>query len=665
MEALCLDRGIGRDASKRRRDAIAAFEPPTVALRIEVGGQMIPKGEAVRGHPMVGEGKGCGEIGRTVFRRAIDASLESITLAAAEALRQAPIGPAAGERKAHDGIGCEAVIESAGKAHRARGQVVAADECNIAAGAVAAAISAAPHRPTRLIDRRRLWRRLQHRGIGVGDVGGHVFALRRKAERRVIGAANAAAAIYEGIKHQVQELVGELEADFLRAGSGFAGELAQPAGEIGAGKPEDAHEARRQRTAIVEEIVERIGDIELVEAQTRSAGRAGLTERGGEVQDRVGRGVAEIGGEAGGQIGGCQIAERRAVEPAPGRQDGIHARHVAARGEGCSHSSSERGTTARNHIGARCVRRIDLHQVERARLEREIAGNRHRAGGITGGERAAAVDGRRAHRAGAGEYAAVVDGHRGIGDRAVHHQRTGADRGRAGIGVGRSEHQDAGADLGEAAATANDAGERGIIAIGAEGAAAGVERDRAVGGEPREELQRAAAEGEAARGGAKIGVGRDREHAAIDERTPGMGVGGGEDGRSRTDLRECARSGDDAAEGEGVGPIDGEDAVVEHVAENGAGRPPIAKLQRAGVDDGAAGISRISGDRQRADAVFHQRAIAHRSVGQERCIGHGVVVGEAELQDGGLREIARDIVEGKDTAAEGAGSKHIDSRIVR
>jgi hypothetical protein len=59
----------------------------------------------------------------------------------------------------------------------------------------------------------------------VRDVGRHGVAFGREAERGVIGAAGAAAAIDEGIEHQVQELVAELEPDLLRAGRGFAGKL--------------------------------------------------------------------------------------------------------------------------------------------------------------------------------------------------------------------------------------------------------------------------------------------------------------------------------------------------------------------------------------------------------------------------------------------------------
>ena len=137
-------------------------------------------------------------------------------------------------------VGREAIVEAAGEAGGARGQVVAADHGEVAGGAVAAAIGAAPHRPARLVDGHRLGRRLEHRGIGERDLGRHGVALGRKAERGVIGAADAAAAIDERIEHQVEELVGELEADLLRAGRGFAGELRERIGEIAAGEAEDA-----------------------------------------------------------------------------------------------------------------------------------------------------------------------------------------------------------------------------------------------------------------------------------------------------------------------------------------------------------------------------------------------------------------------------------------
>ena len=85
----------------------------------------------------------------------------------------------------------------------------------------------------------------------------------------MIGAADAAASIDEGIEHQVEELVGELEADALGAGRGFARKLVQGVGQIAAGQTEQRHEARRQPAAVVEEIVNSVADIELIDSESR------------------------------------------------------------------------------------------------------------------------------------------------------------------------------------------------------------------------------------------------------------------------------------------------------------------------------------------------------------------------------------------------------------
>src|SRR5215510_333964 len=103
---------------------------------------------------------------------------------------------------------------------------MAADDGDIAAGAVAAAIGATPYRPARLIDRCRLGRRLQHLGIGERDVLRQVFAFGSKAKRRMVAAAaDPAAPIDEGVEHHIEKLIGELECDLLRASRGLAGEL--------------------------------------------------------------------------------------------------------------------------------------------------------------------------------------------------------------------------------------------------------------------------------------------------------------------------------------------------------------------------------------------------------------------------------------------------------
>ena len=116
-EALRLDGRIGRDPAEHPSKAIAAFEASADALRIELRGEVIPsEGEPVRGHPVVGEGEGRREIGRAGAGGAIHAGLEGIALAATQPLRQAPIGAAAGEGKAHHRIGGQAIVEAAGHA---------------------------------------------------------------------------------------------------------------------------------------------------------------------------------------------------------------------------------------------------------------------------------------------------------------------------------------------------------------------------------------------------------------------------------------------------------------------------------------------------------------------------------------------------------------------
>src|SRR6516164_7956298 len=157
---------------------------------------------------MIGEGEGRREIGRAVFRRAVDAGLERIALATAETVGQAPTGATAGEREADHRVGRDAIIEAAREAGRACGEVMAAGDGEITSGAVAAAVGAAPRRPARLID--WCWRRglLEHLGIGKRDLRRHGFARGGKAERWVVAAAYSAAAIDEGIEHHVEKLVG-------------------------------------------------------------------------------------------------------------------------------------------------------------------------------------------------------------------------------------------------------------------------------------------------------------------------------------------------------------------------------------------------------------------------------------------------------------------------
>src|SRR5262249_26192853 len=258
---------------------------------------------------------------------------------------------------------------------------MAAAHGEIAGGAVAAAVGAAPRGPARFIDRRR--RPLQHRGVGVRDVRRHGFALGRKAERRMVGAADPAAAIDEGIEHYVQELVGELEPDFLRAGRGLAGKLVQGSDEIAAGQPIERHECGRQRAAVVEEVVDRPADAELIAGKGWQC-RAGrilwyrrqpryrrqryrLKDRptvANELRPQVELyAVVEIiqpGPEVARQAECLQILEP-AGAPVVGRQNGVAAREIDAWEEDGPDGPVPQG--AAHYLHPRSRLRVHLHDV--------------------------------------------------------------------------------------------------------------------------------------------------------------------------------------------------------------------------------------------------------------------------------------------------------------
>src|SRR5262249_24077057 len=128
-----LDRGVGREPAIDGGEAIAALQAAAEALRVEACGEVVAgKGEAVGRHPMVGEGERRGEIGRAPSRRAVDAGLERIALAATHPLPRARVGARAGERGADYAVAREMVVEPGRAARGARGKIVAADDCGIA-----------------------------------------------------------------------------------------------------------------------------------------------------------------------------------------------------------------------------------------------------------------------------------------------------------------------------------------------------------------------------------------------------------------------------------------------------------------------------------------------------------------------------------------------------
>src|SRR5262249_56916847 len=96
-----------------------------------------------------------------------------------------------------------------------------------------------------LVESRRLRRGLEHLGVGEGDVVRKVLALGRKAERGTASPRDAVPAVDEGIEHDAEELVGQLERALLRAGRSFSGEERQRVAEIDAGEPEEVRERSR------------------------------------------------------------------------------------------------------------------------------------------------------------------------------------------------------------------------------------------------------------------------------------------------------------------------------------------------------------------------------------------------------------------------------------
>src|SRR5262249_3214853 len=105
VAVLRLDSRVGRDAAVRRSEAVAAFEPPAVGLRVEGGGQGGESGAPTGGRPVGGEGEGRGKVGRTPPGRTVDAGLEGIALAAAQALRQLQSVPAPLSRRNKMNVG--------------------------------------------------------------------------------------------------------------------------------------------------------------------------------------------------------------------------------------------------------------------------------------------------------------------------------------------------------------------------------------------------------------------------------------------------------------------------------------------------------------------------------------------------------------------------------
>ena len=179
-------------------------------------------------------------------------------------------GPA--ERKAEERVGRQAIIG----AHR--GAVDAARRIVRARRPSPRCWSRRSRKPTRSSVRRNGRRRLRlavprrHRGIGLRRfiIGAGVAerpALLRKTRRAAVGAPCAEMPVVERVEQHVHELIAGIERRLRRVRARLAGKLRQPVTKRVPAQPHQRDEAGRQCAAIVEERIDRGGDVALVSVQ--------------------------------------------------------------------------------------------------------------------------------------------------------------------------------------------------------------------------------------------------------------------------------------------------------------------------------------------------------------------------------------------------------------
>ena len=213
-------RRIRRHADNRTRDrhgvAIAGFAARRVTLAVEFCGEIVADRDAICREPMIGESQCAGEIQRPPMRSVVDADLEAVAPPGAEISRHAPIGAAAGERKAVNRIRRGAVIHAGGKAVVARRDIAGADH-RIAVEFCSAAIGRAPGAPA-LVEVLLRRRRSEHGVVGLRDIRRQArLLLRRKTRRAAAGRATATPA--RRIGQQIHKVRHQLERAGLRARS--------------------------------------------------------------------------------------------------------------------------------------------------------------------------------------------------------------------------------------------------------------------------------------------------------------------------------------------------------------------------------------------------------------------------------------------------------------
>ena len=125
------------------------------------------------------------------------------------------------------------------------------------------------------------------------------------------------------------------------------------------------------------------------------------------------------------------------------------------------------------------------------------------------------------------------------------------------------------------------------------------------------------------------------QRAAADRGRARVGVGAREDGRAASHLVKVSAATDDAVERELVLPVEGEHAVVAHVADQRPTGAAVSELQRASLDRRAARIRVRASKNQRPGTHLLERPGAAESAADRQRVA--AVEGERAVVDEGAR----------------------------
>ena len=177
------------------------------------------------------------------------------------------------------------------------------------------------------------------------------------------------------------------------------------------------------------------------------------------------------------------------------------------------------------------------------------------------------------------------------------------DGGAAGIGVGARQNGGAAAHLLQRARAADHPIHGQRITT--------VDRERAVVEDVADQTSCRAA-------------GADLQRARADRRAAGIGVHGGQGGRTVARLHECAAAADHAGQRHRIAPVDRERGVVHDIPADAARRAAGADLQRAGIDRRAPGVRVRCVEDHRTGTFLPERTRAADHTGERRVARAGI-----------------------------------------